>query len=155
MAKGMAGTRWRRPLVPLIVMAAATLTWVKARRRPESGSMPRSWSQLDPSAPTSLGPVSEAPVPGPTPDPTPAPATVTEAPDEVPVGPVPGPYPGSVLPLDDGSPPSEEFVVKGNTGSMRSHSTSSPYFGRTRAEVWFRSQEDAVAAGFSPWTPKR
>jgi hypothetical protein len=69
--------------------------------------------------------------------------------------PTPGPYPSSVLPLADGSPPSSEFTVKGKAGSMRCHATGSPYFGRTRAEVWFRSQEDAVAAGFRPWAPKR
>jgi hypothetical protein len=67
----------------------------------------------------------------------------------------PGPYPGSVLPLPDGSAPAPDFVVKGNTGSMRSHGPRSPYFGRTRAEVWFRTDEDAVAAGFRPWTPRK
>jgi hypothetical protein len=60
-----------------------------------------------------------------------------------------------VLPLEDGSAPSAEFAVKGNAGSMRAHSADSPYFGRTRAEVWFRTQQDAAAAGFAPWAPKK
>lgn len=67
----------------------------------------------------------------------------------------PGPYPNSARPLADGSAPAAEYVIKGNSGSMRSHSPSSPYYGRTRAEVWFRTEEDAVAAGFQPWTRKK
>ncbi|MDT7623566.1 MAG: hypothetical protein QOF99_4467, partial [Pseudonocardiales bacterium] len=66
----------------------------------------------------------------------------------------PGPFPGSVLPRADGSAPSGEFVVKGNASSKRSHGPSSPYYNRTRAEVWFRTEADAVAAGFRPWAPK-
>lgn len=177
-AKGTAGTTLRRLLALLVVTTGATLAWVKARRRQLPGSMPRSWSELDSAAPATLVP---APAPAAaTPAATPAEAPVVEAPagdapaveqsaveppaveppaatDETASvgGPVPGPYPGSVLPLDDGSAPSEEFVVKGNAGSKRSHSPDSPYFGRTRAEVWFRSQEDAKAAGFAPWTPRK
>jgi hypothetical protein len=45
-------------------------------------------------------------------------------------------------------------VVKGNASSKRSHGPSSPYYNRTRAEVWFRTEADAVAAGFRPWAPK-
>lgn len=178
MAEGKAGTAWRRLLVPLVVTSGVTLVWVKARRRGSSGSLPRSWSELDASAPVSLRspavepalepavePVVEATAEPVVADPGPVPVAGAQATEEdlvseqvaeaLPDGPVPGPYPGSVLPLADGSAPSEEFVVKGNAGSMRSHSTSSPYFGRTRAEVWFRTQEDAAAAGFAPWAPKR
>ncbi|HEX4253112.1 MAG TPA: hypothetical protein VH008_34945 [Pseudonocardia sp.] len=68
--------------------------------------------------------------------------------------PAPGPFPGSVLPLDDGSAPSEDYLVKGNANSMRSHGPRSPYYGRTRAEVWFRTERDAVAAGFRPYASK-
>jgi hypothetical protein len=74
--------------------------------------------------------------------------------DAVPTEPVPGPFPGSVLPRADGGAPSREFVIKGNANSMRCHGPSSPYYGRTRAEVWFRTERDAVAAGFRPWAPK-
>lgn len=140
MGKLTAGTMWRRLLVLLIVTTGATLGWVKARRR--RGSMPSSWSALDSSAHVSLRPAVSEPEP---------PSGGEPAADR----PAPGPYPGSVLPLDDGSAPSAEYVVKGNAGSMRSHSAASPYFGRTRAEVWFRTQDDAVAAGFEPWVPKK
>jgi hypothetical protein len=213
MAKGMAGARWRQLLGLLIVTSGATLAWVKTRRRQLPGSMPRSWSELDSSAPASLRPAVREPVAeepaaqepvaeepaaqepvaeepaaqepvGEEPaaqEPTvqePAAQEPTvqepvaeepgaqeptvqepgaEAPAAAPAedGPTPGPYPGSVLPLEDGSAPSAEFVVKGNAGSMRAHSADSPYFGRTRAEVWFRTQQDAAAAGFAPWAPKK
>jgi hypothetical protein len=81
--------------------------------------------------------------------------TTTASPAEAsPAEPVPGPFPGSVLPLADGGAPSPDFVIKGKTNSMRCHGPSSPYYGRTRAEVWFRTERDAVAAGFRPWAPK-
>lgn len=62
-----------------------------------------------------------------------------------------GPYPGSALPTADGSSPSGEYTIKGNAGSNRYHTADSPYFYRTRAEVWFSSAADAEAAGFAPW----
>ncbi|GAA3219833.1 hypothetical protein GCM10017691_03570 [Pseudonocardia petroleophila] len=66
------------------------------------------------------------------------------------------PYgPGSAAPLPDGSAPGPEFTIKGNAGSMLFHPPSSPYFGRTKAEVWFRTPEDAVAAGFTAYSPRR
>jgi hypothetical protein len=68
--------------------------------------------------------------------------------------PAPGSFARSVLPLADGSAPDPEFMIKGKINSMRSHGPSSPYYGRTRAEVWFRTEEDANAAGFRPWAPK-
>jgi large subunit ribosomal protein L4 len=39
--------------------------------------------------------------------------------------------------------------VKGNSGSKRYHAPDSPYYSRTRAEVWFTSPDVAEAAGFS------
>lgn len=152
MASGTAGARWRRPLAALIVTSGATLAWTKARRRQLPGSMPRSWSELAPSPPASLRPEAPEPV---TAREAPEPVTARGRSEPAADGPMPGPYPGSVLPLADGSAPSEEYVVKGNAGSMRSHAAGSPYFGRTRAQVWFRTQEEAAAAGFAPWTPKR
>lgn len=68
----------------------------------------------------------------------------------------PGPYgPGSATPLPDGSAPGPEFTVKGSAGSRLFHPPSSPYHDRTRAEVWFRTAEDATAAGFSPHRSRR
>ncbi|MGH8823435.1 MAG: 50S ribosomal protein L17, partial [Jiangellaceae bacterium] len=60
-----------------------------------------------------------------------------------------GPYgPDSAGPLEDGSAP-EGFTVKGNEDSRLYHTTESPSYDRTVAEVWFRTAEAAEAAGFS------
>jgi small subunit ribosomal protein S2 len=56
--------------------------------------------------------------------------------------------PDSAAPLEDGSAP-EGFEVKGNKNSMKFHAPSSPWYGRTNAEVWFRSTDAAEAAGFA------
>ncbi|HXV93414.1 MAG TPA: hypothetical protein VD813_08965 [Pseudonocardia sp.] len=59
------------------------------------------------------------------------------------------PYgPGSADPLPDGSAPGPEYTIKGNRSSKVFHPPSSPYYGRTKAQVWFRTPEDARAAGF-------
>jgi len=55
----------------------------------------------------------------------------------------------SARPLEDGSAPSEEYTIKGNAGSMLYHPPTSPFYGRTKAEVWFTTAEAAEAAGFS------
>lgn len=66
----------------------------------------------------------------------------------------PGPYPGSVLAAADGAAPDSEYSVKGNTRSMLYHTEQSPYFSRTKANVWFRSPTDAEHAGFAAWSSK-
>ncbi len=66
-----------------------------------------------------------------------------------------GPYPGSALPLADGSAPSGEYTVKAKDATKRCHGPQSPYFKRTRADLWFRAEADAEAAGFIPWRPTR
>jgi hypothetical protein len=58
--------------------------------------------------------------------------------------------PGSAAPLDDGTAP-DGFRIKGNADTMLFHTEESPYYGRTRAEVWFSSEEAARAAGFIRW----
>ena len=55
----------------------------------------------------------------------------------------------SAAPLEDGSAP-EGFTVKGNKDSMKYHTTESPWYDATIAEVWFRTPEAAEAAGFEP-----
>ncbi len=55
----------------------------------------------------------------------------------------------SAAPLEDGSAP-EGFTVKGNKDSMKYHTTESPWYDATIAEVWFRTPEAAQAAGFEP-----
>ena len=64
-------------------------------------------------------------------------------------------YPNSARALPDGSAPSAEFTIKGNAGSMLFHTKESPYYGRTKAEVWFRNPADAEAAGFTGWDKRR
>jgi hypothetical protein len=62
---------------------------------------------------------------------------------------------GAATALPDGSAPGPEYTVKGNAGSMLFHTPTSPYFGRTKAEYWFRTADDARAAGFTEWTPRK
>jgi len=57
---------------------------------------------------------------------------------------------GSADPADDGSGPAVRDV-KANADSMLYHTTESPYYGRTRAGVWFDSESSAEAAGFTRW----
>ncbi|WP_319446571.1 MULTISPECIES: hypothetical protein [unclassified Mycobacterium] len=63
----------------------------------------------------------------------------------------PGPHgPGSATPGPGGSGPAG-WSVKGNEDSMLYHSTESPAFDVTVAEVWFRDVATAEAAGFNRW----
>ena len=72
----------------------------------------------------------------------PAKAAATAAPaEDAPFG------EGSAAPLEDGSAP-EGYDIKGNQGSMKFHTPDSPWYGRTKAEVWFATEEAAKAAGF-------
>ena len=59
------------------------------------------------------------------------------------------------MPGPDGAAPGPEFTIKGNADSMLFHTPESPYYARTRAEVWFRTAEEAAAAGFTEWRPHR
>jgi large subunit ribosomal protein L4 len=73
----------------------------------------------------------------------------TASDDESPFG------PDSAKALADGAAP-EGFTVKGNTGSMKYHTTESRWFDQTVAEVWFRTAEAAEAAGFvAPGSPAK
>ncbi|MFD7074126.1 hypothetical protein ACFV9G_07915 [Nocardioides sp. NPDC059952] len=57
------------------------------------------------------------------------------------------PYPGAVLPAADGTSPDAAYDIKGSSGK-KYHTTASPYYGRTKAAVYFDSEESAEAAGF-------
>lgn len=72
-----------------------------------------------------------------------------EAPPAVEAPPAPH-GPGSAGPGAGGSGP-QGWTVKGNEESKLYHSTESPSYGVTRAEVWFRDVETAEAAGFNRW----
>lgn len=50
--------------------------------------------------------------------------------------------------------PPDGFTIKGNAQSMLFHTPESPYYGRTKAEVWFRTEADAERAGFTKYTRK-
>ena len=71
----------------------------------------------------------------------PAPEPAADAPAEAPYG------EGSAAPQADGSAP-EGFAIKGNAGSKKFHTVDSPWYDRTKAEVWFATEEAAEAAGF-------
>ena len=62
--------------------------------------------------------------------------------DEAPYG------PGSHAALDDDAQP-EGFDIKGNADSMLYHVPGSRSYKQTKAEVWFATEADAEAAGFS------
>ncbi len=61
------------------------------------------------------------------------------------------PYGDGSHALIDGDPDQmpDGFPVKGNADSKLYHNEDSPFYGRTKAEVWFASDEAAEAAGFS------
>jgi hypothetical protein len=62
-----------------------------------------------------------------------------------------GPYgPGSAMPLPSGGSPSPEFTIKASVTARRYCTPESPQFGRTVAEVWFKSPADAERVGFRP-----
>ncbi|MFZ8997866.1 MAG: 50S ribosomal protein L17, partial [Ilumatobacteraceae bacterium] len=65
-----------------------------------------------------------------------------------------GEWAGSMLPDADGNGP-DTHPIKGNADSMLYHTPESRYYKVTKAEVWFDTEENAEAAGFSkPGTKK-
>ena len=69
---------------------------------------------------------------------TAAPAAVADLPE------------GAAAPLEDGAAPSEDYTVKGNLDSMKYHVAGSQWYDQTVAEVWFKTADEAKAAGFEP-----
>jgi hypothetical protein len=62
-----------------------------------------------------------------------------------------GPFgPGSAMPLAGGASPSPDFTIKASVAALRYCTPDSPQFGRTVAEVWFRTAADAERVGFRP-----
>ena len=56
-----------------------------------------------------------------------------------------------VAPLADGvSPDPAVYTVKGNDDSMKYHVPGSRWYDATVAEVWFKTADDAAAAGYAP-----
>jgi large subunit ribosomal protein L4 len=54
---------------------------------------------------------------------------------------------GAVAPLDNGDAP-EGYAIKGNADSGKFHAPGGRWYDATVAEFWFKSAEDAIAAGF-------
>ena len=50
--------------------------------------------------------------------------------------------------------PPDGFTIKGKVQSMLFHTPDSPYYGRTKPEVWFRAEADAERAGFTKYVRK-
>ncbi|MGW7686206.1 sunset domain-containing protein [Kribbella sp. NPDC054772] len=70
---------------------------------------------------------------------------------EIPAAAPPGRYgEGSADAVPHQGPP-DGFTIKGNAQSMLFHTPDSPYYGRTKPEVWFRSEADAERAGFTKY----
>lgn len=63
--------------------------------------------------------------------------------------------PGSVRAQSDGSSPDPAYVVKGKTATKAFYTPAAAYYTRTRADVWFRTADDARAAGFTERAPRR
>jgi hypothetical protein len=61
---------------------------------------------------------------------------------------------GSFRLVGGGSVPSG-WTIKGNEDSMLYHTTDSPSYKRTIAEVWFADEESATKAGFTHWKQGR
>jgi large subunit ribosomal protein L4 len=82
--------------------------------------------------------------------PKPKAATKRDAAPEVdaPAAAEPAEWAGSVQAPADGSQP-EGHDIKGNADSMLYHLPGSAFYTRTKAEVWFDTEENALAAGFT------
>jgi hypothetical protein len=65
---------------------------------------------------------------------------------DVPAGPD---VPGALRALADGSSPDADYTVKGKVATKVFHTPGGAYYTRTRADVWFRTADDARAAGFT------
>ncbi|MFC0625013.1 sunset domain-containing protein [Kribbella deserti] len=80
----------------------------------------------------------------------------TTPPVEVETLPVPEKTPeaGSIETPVDGSAP-DGYPIKGSTQSKLFHTAESPYYSRIKAAVWFRTEADAVAAGFTKYERRR
>lgn len=61
------------------------------------------------------------------------------------------PYGVGSVRVDAGTSAPQGYTVKGNENSMLYHTPASPSYTQTIAEVWFKDEESAVHAGFTPW----
>jgi uncharacterized membrane protein ArfC len=61
------------------------------------------------------------------------------------------PYGRGSVRVAAGSSAPAGYTVKGNEDSMLYHTPDSPSYKQTIAEVWFKDEDSAVHAGFTPW----
>jgi large subunit ribosomal protein L4 len=105
-----------------------------------------------PTAPAEAAPVAdeepEVAEAAPVADEAPEVAEAAPAADEAAAAPEPAEWAGSVKALADGEQP-EGYDIKGNADSMLYHVPGSSFYSRTKAEIWFDTEENAQAAGFS------
>ena len=127
------------------VLVGARVADAEAATRPEPvvrEEAKPAFSQLMEAEPTLFDHLEPAAMNGDTP------ATEPQMRAEVP----PGRYgEGSAEAVPHQAPP-DGFTIKGNAQSMLFHTPDSPYYGRTKPEVWFRTESDAERAGFTKYT---
>ncbi|WP_232661803.1 sunset domain-containing protein [Pseudonocardia sp. TRM90224] len=170
MAEDSTPRRRRRGWAVLLVVAGAGGWYLWSRRTAAADVSP--WPEREPvrvvppagstgastngAVRTEARPAAE-PVPAATPKPSPRPRPKAEpkAKSEPKPQPIAATPEGGAPAGPDGAAPGPEYTIKGNAGSMLFHPPSSPYYKRTKAEVWFRTPEEATAAGFTEWTPKK
>lgn len=58
---------------------------------------------------------------------------------------------GSIRVKATADAPEGGYLIKGNEDSMLYHSTASPSYKQTVAEIWFHDEATAEAAGFHRW----
>jgi len=143
-------TRRRRRLLLVTLLGVGVAAWAVRSRFVEHRALREGWRPLPP-----------RPVPAPVAVPEPEPARARAVPVAAAVATVTAsalpdaPFgPGSVRANDDGTSPEAEYVVKGKTATRVFYAPGSPYYSRTRADVWFRTADDAGAAGFTPRAPR-
>jgi uncharacterized membrane protein ArfC len=119
--------------------AAGTASGTGGRSDAESESPTKKIATAEQAPTTKMSATDEAPTAGSGSETTEMPAA-TDAPYGA----------GSARAGADGSGPSG-WLVKGNEDSKLYHTPDSPSYEQTAAEVWFKDEESAVQAGFSPW----
>jgi len=161
-------TRRRRRILLVLLVCLGVAAWVS--RLVERRTLQDGWQPLPP-RPVHPAPVESAASAEPAAEPVPiraraVPVAAAVASVTAPVSaPVPAPVsapalqdapfgPGSARAGDDGASPEAGYVVKGKTATRVFYAPGSPYYSRTRADVWFRTDDDARAAGFTARAPR-
>lgn len=65
------------------------------------------------------------------------------------------PYGTGSIRIEPSATAPEGYPVKGNEDSMLYHTTESPSYAQTVAEIWFVDEESAIKGGFNRWDSGR